>query len=777
MTSDKFNLLDTYNAQALAQMAEAADLDIKQNGKKMKKGDLILFLEKEYFTQERIAASLAKLSPLERKVLERLQLRHGLVTTTLFKRELIRAGLAKEPVIITPKKGVDQAPLAVGSLLNRTSEQFEDIIARLTYQGLVFSRTVNTSTTSYGVSKMEFNPGPELFIPSFIQPHLPKPEPLPQQKSWQPVTIHSNTPDLLLRDLYLYWNFVRQEPVPLLQTGLVGKRSLKLIKNQLLTPIPDFDTLRQESDSPRLYYLRHMLQELKLIQVEGNLLKITSQTVSEIPAFWQLPLDAQVKQLLAHQINLMFNYELNRESDSFYPQINSARQLLLKVLKEQPPFHWLEMDNLLEMVQNQNENFLFSFRTDLRSKQGYGYYRNNIYYYGERKELDLKLTRIEESFVQMFVILMLFDLGLVDVGFKTEAAAAARQWQALRLTPLGAAVLDLAPHPEVPTPTGDQGRVVVQPNFQVLAIGPVPLSILAQLDLFATRQKVDRGVIEYQLSRDSVYQGQQAGMGAPEIVAHLTQLTGQPLPQNVQRSLEEWGAHHDRIVFRPAATLLQTASPELLTLLQKKENTKKYLVRPLMPDIALVTPHKKKHLVAALLDNNLLPTISGVTPDATENSVIIQADGRIETIHAVPGLHVRGRISRIAQEISPNQWQITPERVRQVGGSKSKVQALLTELNKLSREPLAASLVTQIKAWGEYYGAAAVETLTLIEFRDQETLDELLKQAPLRRHLRPFPTQDRALAIVTPEALPEVKASLSQLGITLTQQIISPKQV
>ena len=92
-----------------------------------------------------------------------------------------------------------------------------------------------------------------------------------------------------------------------------------------------------------------------------------------------------------------------------------------------------------------------------------------------------------------------------------------------------------------------------------------------------------------------------------------------------------------------------------------------------MPDIALVTPHKKKHLVAALLDNNLLPTISGVTPDATENSVIIQADGRIETIHAVPGLHVRGRISRIAQEISPNQWQITPERVRQVGGSKSKV--------------------------------------------------------------------------------------------------------
>lgn len=88
------------------------------------------------------------------------------------------------------------------------------------------------------------------------------------------------------------------------------------------------------------------------------------------------------------------------------------------------------------------------------------------------------------------------------------------------MTPLGTAVFKDTPL-NVPPATG---QMIIQPNFQILAMGPVPLSLLARLDLFAERQKVDRSAFEYHLSRESVYAAQQMGFTVAEVEQFLTPL-------------------------------------------------------------------------------------------------------------------------------------------------------------------------------------------------------------------------------------------------------------
>ena len=54
------------------------------------------------------------------------------------------------------------------------------------------------------------------------------------------------------------------------------------------------------------------------------------------------------------------------------------------------------------------------------------------------------------------------------------------------------------------------------------------------------------------------------GMEMAQVLYFLEQTSSAELPQNVRRSLEEWGALHERIVFRTGVSLLQAADSELL---------------------------------------------------------------------------------------------------------------------------------------------------------------------------------------------------------------------
>ncbi len=299
-------------------------------------------------------------------------------------------------------------------------------------------------------------------------------------------------------------------------------------------------------------------------------------------------------------------------------------------------------------------------------------------------------------------------------------------------------------------------------------MGPVALQVLAWLDLFAERRQADRGAFEYQLTRDSIYRALQQGLTLPEIIQQLTQLSGQELPQNVHRSLQEWGAHHERIVFRTGINLLQAATAEMLTTLINAPETGAYLARSVTPEVALVPSQQTPPLVTALTARQILPVISDDRPEAADHSAQIQADGSIRPIHAVPSLHLSGRMARLAEAKQEGYWQLTEKSIRKAGGNKKKVLRLLEELASLQRGPLPPEIEIKVKAWGNYYGDAAAETLTLIEFRDMEIMAEILQLPQLQGRLTPFPTANRALAIVAAANLAQVKAILAEVGVSVS---------
>jgi hypothetical protein len=771
MTTTIAQLLDSYNSNTLWDMAREANLP-NTAGKKLKKDDLLALMNREYFQPKRIKASYNRLTDLEKKVLNRLQLHGGETTSRLFSRELIRAKLvtAAPP----PKKpetknywAYQRDTYIYGRAVDRIatpndpkSTIYEDVIARLTLHGLIFSRPTTQALESSAYNyKFQFHPGEHLFIPEFVRQHLPAPTSIVQTNdNWQPAHTLQGDPQALLRDLYLYWDAVRRNPPELIKSGFVGKRGLKTINDALVHPDPTLDNARQEDRSPYLYRLRMSLMGLNLVKVVGGSLQINQKKGQMISEFWRKETGEQIKEYAdvwhksADPIRLR-----SKKAENFTIQYRAATVLAWQALSELLKHNaWLAVEDLLIALQDATIDFLFSQRSHIEQSR-YSYYDG--YYYNNKADVLADMDLLEQNFVQELVGGPLFQMGLVELGYETVDHDP-YAWQAFRLTALGDYVLYGKAYPA----TAVTGQIIIQPNFHILAMGPVPLHLLAQIDLFAERQKTDRTAFEYHLSRESVYAAQQVDYPVQEVVQFLERHTTHDLPQNIRRSLEEWGAHHERIVFRQGVTLLQAADGALLEQLRNDPAIGKLLARPVGTAVALVKTKRQPELVERLQHMGILPAVSGANPEAADKSVQVAVDGRITSIHAVPSLHLSGRLARFT-ETEGTAWYLTEKSVGRAGGNRKKVQAILDELNKLNRGRLPAQIVENVKAWGHYYGSATIGAYTLIEFRDPAALDELFKHPDLKNYLHPFPAGDRALTAVAPENLATVQAILARLGV------------
>lgn len=763
-------ILDGYHMSALLMMARPAK-SIKLSKGNPKKAELQAALRAGFFTRERVLASLACLDQQERAALDRLLLRGGSASTESLRRELVRAGLAAEA---SPRDGSSRVrnpahgsgvTYARGSYIGDPhrpqSRVFEDLIARLTLRGLVFSR-FDDGQGAEPVPKLQFHPADRLYIPAAVLEHLPQPQPPPEMP--EPAVVRRGEPALLLRDLYLYWDYTRRNEVALTKAGLVTKRALRAINAQLLVPDPLLDDARSETETGRLALLGSLLKALDLVTVEAARLRPAGDDPLHIPEFWGWPESRQLAACLEAWPRLPALHELHNDAAPYEPQHGPARCALLSALRDEPPGRWLEPEHLLDRVQSSDADFLFGEHSRIqRSRSSWYHSYSNSHYYGSPRSLLQVLNTHEARFVESALAGALCDLGIVEVGYEGERLAA------FRLTPAGHSAL-LGSEPGAAEPA-EAGRVVLQPNFQLMAIGPVSLAVLARLDLFAERERAGRAAFQYQLSRESVYRAQQAGMEVPEIVGFLQEVGGVALPQNVRRSLEEWAAHHERIVFRSGVSLLQAATPELLRELMAGPETGPCLARSVTPEVAIVAPGRQGQLVTALVQQGLFPAVSNADAQSADHSVVVGADGTIRPIHAVPSLHLRGRLVRLAEPGAEGdgEWRLTPSSVHRAGGNRARVTRLLEELERLHRGALPEALVEQVKAWGGYYGDAAVEALTLVEFRDPAALDELRQRPELKALLTPFQAGKRALAVVPGEQLAEVREILAGLGVRLRE--------
>lgn len=125
----------------------------------------------------------------------------------------------------------------------------------------------------------------------------------------------------------------------------------------------------------------------------------------------------------------------------------------------------------------------------------------------------------------------LYLLGIVDMGYDASGRA-----MALRLTPLGAELLDVIPGRALEA----AGHLVVNPDFEVVLF-PDERSheLIYQLDRFCEREQKDT-LYRYRITPGALHRALGQGMTLDEILALLRRHSRTPLPQNVAYSLESW---------------------------------------------------------------------------------------------------------------------------------------------------------------------------------------------------------------------------------------------
>ncbi|MCX7670542.1 MAG: helicase-associated domain-containing protein, partial [Anaerolineae bacterium] len=321
---------------------------------------------------------------------------------------------------------------------------------------------------------------------------------------------------------------------------------------------------------------------------------------------------------------------------------------------------------------------------------------------------------------------------------------------------------------EPPAIPAESGRVIVQPNFHIFAFDPISDAVLARLDSFATRLKAERA-IEYELTAASVYRAQQNGQKVAEIVRWLEDVTGAPLPQNILRSLEEWQAAFERILIRPRVGWVQTASAELADQLMADPVLSEAIIQRVGATSVMVHADKVDLIERRLLAAGELPVRTSKAEEAHKASIVLAADGAIRFAHSTPSLYVFGQLFPLADQ-TPEGWRITPASVRRATAAGLDAPKIIARLETLALGDVPAELQMRIKAWSKYYGDANVQTLTLVQFRDQSVVNELCADPILAMYLRPFkPSAGLGLAVVRPEDVSLLRGLLAERGIDLIE--------
>lgn len=568
---------------------------------------------------------------------------------------------------------------------------------------------------------------------------------------------------LFQRDLFFYWNALRWQAIPLIAVGFVSKRALKRLNAQLLAPDPGLDAAAYEDESPRLFFLRILLEDLRLIEREGDALRASGPPTT-VPDYWRQGLAARtVTALHAWRDSRRWN-EAGESALAFPLDRVAARQALLTELRaraEDAGENWISVAGLTAALQGSRPNFLFPDRVRLMGMRS-GYYGGSYY---SSAGLSTLFGQAEKTFIAQALAGPLHWLGIVDLGAERAAGPRSRPLAerliAVRVTPAGMRALK----GEVVADVQAAGTVIVQPNFQMFALGPVAETVLAELETFADRVRAERGSTEYHLSRASVYRAQSVGYSVEQVLQTLEREAHAELPQNVRRSLVEWAEHHERIVLRQGVTLLEAASPELLDRLLQDETLRKLIGQRVGPQAAIVQQGGQQLRQALQADNLLLATSTG----RVDGAVRFSEEGRAHFIHAVPDLRVRSRLARLAEHDDTG-YRVTRASVHRLLEAGQKLSQVLAELAALSHGPLPDRLVDQIKAWGRYYGTAQLDQVWLLRLRDEAMLRELRADTEIGRLLKPLTaTRGQGIAVVAPRHVDRVRKRLRELGIEVKE--------
>jgi hypothetical protein len=582
------------------------------------------------------------------------------------------------------------------------------------------------------------------------------------------------------RDLGRYWRHVRKQgELVLTQQGWVYKSSFKSVLAALNMP----DAPADEQQNGRLWFIRRLLttmHELSGTHFDHSLRVNTAGRLLSMPMAqrvkWAFDLwrDSGTWNELVRLPIPFTSVDVRRESP---PALGKARLALLRTLaklhtgQEQA---WLSPVNLVATMKRNEYPFLF----ERRHRNNYGglytspYYSPNNPYgitFSNVKDEASGWNTVEAGFIFNLLTGPLHWMGLVELGYAQRGEHGENSMpDAYRLTDTGAWLLGLAPQPQF---AESGGKLIVQPNFAVLALEPISDVVLSDLDQFAESQGGER-VITYQLTRESMYRGQQAGWDAGRVLAFLEQHQNAPIAMNVRRSLEEWEQSHRRITFHRNKVMVQFADDEA----QAESNAALKLFKPhkLSECYELINAHGAGEVVTALRDAGWVPTLHMANDTSGEAMLRATDDGEVMFTQPAPSVFALGRLEQFAESPSPagrgggkGGTRITANSVRNAMSAGLSLDQLLATLAELHNGPASEALVNKIRAWATFFGTGKMQQAVLLELSSLDVLSNLMNDKQVGKFLTPIEGSLMPLAIVDAENAEAVRQMLIERGISI----------
>jgi len=430
---------------------------------------------------------------------------------------------------------------AFGPLRRLTAKRLADLdlwdeslspVERLLYLGLIYR----------GYDVLGDYRGEVYYVPDDLRPLLP---PLPPVAAPTFTVTARPAPQArrgdqtaLARDVATLLGYLRREEV--------GVKVVPYLTRQDIWRLaPRLELAGGTDETLYLRFLQHLVLRLGLVRREGRLLRPGLRAKEWL----QSPPPARARRLFAvwredrawHELRQLPTLEWQnppRRSDPRPP-----RQRVLSHLRQLAPEAWYNIADLVAAIKEADADFL---RPD-------GNY--DTWYVRDAASKRLlsgfaSWDAVEGALIAHLIQGPLYWLGMVWLGQEADGGVA------FALTPLGAALLEL---PGAAMPVLPERAVVVQADFTVLATRETNLYDRYQLERLAERESHDAATL-YRLTADSIRRSLREGIESPAIIAFLRRASAGRLPQNVERTLQEWGEKYGEL--RLAHVFLLTARDE-----------------------------------------------------------------------------------------------------------------------------------------------------------------------------------------------------------------------
>lgn len=732
--------LDLYDVEVVKQIA--ATLGLRDAETKLTKPKLVQRLLTEIPRRAGSPEFIKALSETDRAVLALTLEKGGQLASANLLPPLILAGLL---------------PLPPSNTVDDITRKLEALLEPLLQHGLLVNLTLPNSYTT----RRQLRPLREIGVPPEVAQALPRQllkapkADLQRFAAPEPSRVSAGDPEVLLRQLFFVWTALLRAPARRLKSGLIAKTDLRRLSRDL--------GLDLETQEELLRYLIALLQMVKLVQISGDAFAAVDDDHAQ--RLWQQDLGAQLREFLMAFINLEgypkvdmgtvyipgygYNQFMCNPTKTLNHQLLAAFQQLLAL-------SWFSFDMLMVLL-NRGKPGGFAFPDAVIKSL-----EQQLRWTGMNAGGTPVLPKVTKE-LQDLDIAVARDLleqwrwlGIVELGYVPGKEL---PW-AVRLAPVGRAALQQ----EAFAINGDIGQLILQPDFQVLALGPVPLVTLLGIERIAERETVQPAAVGYRLTRNSIYRALQNGASIGVICAFLSRITQQPLPQNVERTLEEWGAQHERIIVRRDVLVVQTDAAAQLEALLADPRLSQWLQR-LDERTAWADAQYTKKIQTRLWQLELLPAISK-GPEADLPRSLLWEEGRLLPRTTPTSLYVTAVVRGFAAQEADG-WRVTPVSVREAINTGLSAPEILAQIERLTGATLSPEWQTRLKAWSSHYGSAHTLQVRLLRMESAAVLAEVRgADRQLSRWLRPLEGES-GLALIDDRHWEAALELLAALGVSI----------